>query len=346
MTLSAAAPFAVAHYALDEGSGNAVESVHGYTGVQNGTVGTGTVFSKAARDFTGSVLKYFETADNADLSGGDIDFCVIAQVRFHVVQGASLVSKEDSGNGEYRLYTDVSGNLLKFYCASSGGYGGIDIVAATNLGVPATATNYLVVAWHDATNNQIGISVNGNSETPVSHAGGIFNSATAFRIGLDGAADSLNGSIREVVILRNRFLTPTEIAELYNSGAPIDFADWAATAPLAAGTASLSYSGPVGIALTSTDPTGGTGPYTHQWQRSVDGGAFGDLTNGGGVTGATTGALVDGSVTAGHVYAYRDHQGDSAAGSVFTNTVSPLVLYPGGLLTGGAAGGVGSLLVY
>jgi hypothetical protein len=128
MTLSAAAAFAVAHYALDEGSGNAVESVHGYTGVQNGTVGTGTVFSKAARDFTGSVTKYFETADNADLSGGDIDFCVIAQVRFHVVQGASLVSKEDSGNGEYRLYTDVSGNLFKFYCASAGGYGGIDIV--------------------------------------------------------------------------------------------------------------------------------------------------------------------------------------------------------------------------
>lgn len=114
----------------------------------------------------------------------------------------------------------------------------------------------------------------------------------------------------------------------------------AATA-LAAGTASFVSSGPGGIAVTATDATGGTPPYAYQWQRQVNGGSFSTLSNGGGVSGADTLAVTDGSATAGNLYGYRLLYQDSVPSSVTSNTASAQ-LYSGGALSGGGGifGGV------
>lgn len=107
------------------------------------------------------------------------------------------------------------------------------------------------------------------------------------------------------------------------------------TAPaLTAGTASFVSSGPDGIAMEATDATGGTEPITQQWQRNEDGGDYADLTDGGGVTGATTLELIDGSTEAGTLYGYRLVYTDDDSETATSNVVTAQV-YTGGPLTGG-----------
>ena len=103
MSLSTAAPFAVAHWALNESSGNAVESINGYTGTLSNTAGASTVFGQSARDF-GTANGSFTVADNANISGGNIDFCIIAQVRLtDLIHDQTILSKGNSSDGEYAL---------------------------------------------------------------------------------------------------------------------------------------------------------------------------------------------------------------------------------------------------
>jgi hypothetical protein len=105
---------------------------------------------------------------------------------------------------------------------------------------------------------------------------------------------------------------------------------------LTAGTASFVSSGPTAINVTATDATAGTAPYTYQWQRNSSGGAYGNISNGGGVSGATTLSLTDGSATAGTLYGYRLVYTDNAAASVTSNAVTAQI-YTGGSLAGGGA---------
>jgi hypothetical protein len=112
----------------------------------------------------------------------------------------------------------------------------------------------------------------------------------------------------------------------------------AAGAALTAGTASFVSSGPGGVAVTAADATGGTAPYTYQWERNANGGSYSNLSNGGGVGGATTRDLTDGSAAAGTLYGYRLKYTDSAGtpATVTSNAVTAQV-YTGGALTGGGS---------
>ena len=115
---------------------------------------------------------------------------------------------------------------------------------------------------------------------------------------------------------------------------------------LFAGTATFVSSGPLGITVSATDATGGTLPYTYQWQRNTNGGSYSNLSNGGGVTGATTLNLFDGSAVVGNLYGYKLVYTDAAPQSATSNSVTAQV-YTGGTLTSG--GGVfpifGSLII-
>lgn len=111
----------------------------------------------------------------------------------------------------------------------------------------------------------------------------------------------------------------------------------AGAVPLTAGSVSFHSCGPAGgspfIRMTATDATGGTSPYTYVWKRSVDGGAFSTLSNGGGVSGATTRDVTDGSATAGHVYVYKVDYTDSAVSpATATSAPSTAQVYSGGTL--------------
>jgi hypothetical protein len=118
------------------------------------------------------------------------------------------------------------------------------------------------------------------------------------------------------------------------TGYGIDRATYTGIPGLVAGVASFTSSGPAGIVVTSTDATGGSPAYTYQWKRSTNGTSFSNLTNGGGVSGATTLTLTDGSAVAGTLYYYQLVQTDAAAIAVTTNTVTAQ-LYTGGSIGAG-----------
>lgn len=111
---------------------------------------------------------------------------------------------------------------------------------------------------------------------------------------------------------------------------------------LAAGTASAVHTGPAEIKVTTTAPTGGTAPYVYGWERApgASGGSFTVLTNGGGVSGATTATLTDGSVTATNTYRYRPIFEDDEAATAVGNTLT----LKAGVSIPSVGGGGGSLV--
>jgi hypothetical protein len=114
----------------------------------------------------------------------------------------------------------------------------------------------------------------------------------------------------------------------------------AAGAALSAGTASFVSSGPAGIAVSATAPSGGSGAITYQWERNEDGGSYADLT------GETALACDDDTATTpGVLYGYRLKQTRNAT-TVTTNAVTAEV-YDGGVVGDGSGGSfVGSAYVY
>lgn len=106
-------------------------------------------------------------------------------------------------------------------------------------------------------------------------------------------------------------------------------------APLVAGAASFVSSGPsAGILVSAAGPSGGTGSYAYHWQRNASGGGYSNLSNGGGVSGATSLNLTDASGSAGTLYGYRLVSTDASSNTATSNAVTAQV-YTGGALTGG-----------
>lgn len=103
---------------------------------------------------------------------------------------------------------------------------------------------------------------------------------------------------------------------------------------LAAGVASFVSSGPAGISVSASDAAGGTAPYTYQWQRSVDGGTFANLS------GATARTLTDATAASGHLYGYQLAYTDAASATATSNAITAAV-YTGGAISG--AGGPTSI---
>lgn len=230
MALSDVVASVVAAYALDEASGNALDaSGNGYDGVEtSGTIGTGTVFGGNARDFEDGDTEYFEVADNADLSGADIDWCVIAQVQLES-KGANRIflKKGDGDDLEYDLSYQTADDKFQFRVSSGNGFANLADVDDAMLGSPSTATDYLIIAWHDAGANTINICTNNNTPSSNGYTHGLYNSAAPFAIGAYPEFSQYHdGLLREVIIIRGRFLTSDERTELWNDGDPIPFADW------------------------------------------------------------------------------------------------------------------------
>jgi hypothetical protein len=112
-----------------------------------------------------------------------------------------------------------------------------------------------------------------------------------------------------------------------------------ASSSLAAGTASFVSSGPGGISVSATAATGGTAPYTYQWQRSTTSGSgFSNLS------GATSLSLTDATASAGTLYYYRVVATDNVSATANSNEVAAQV-YSGGALTGGVFPVFGSLVI-
>lgn len=223
----------VSYYALDEASGNGLDSHGSNTLTDTNTVAAATGKVSGCRDFELSNSEKLTINDNASFSVGDIDFSIAAWFNGEsFVSGSDencIVGKRADSNAatglEYWLRQNA-GNL-QFLVSSDGGVGGLSSV--TWSATPSTATWYFVVVWHDSVNNQIGIQVNDGTAVTAAHSTGVVDGTAPFVIGATGAgAGYFDGLIDEVAFAK-RIWTPTEKTWIYNSGNGRSYADWAAT---------------------------------------------------------------------------------------------------------------------
>lgn len=210
----------ISYWKLDEASGSRDDS-HGTNHLtDNGSVGSGTGKIGTAADIT--TTTYLSCADNAALSTGDIDFTISVWCKADSFSGAygQVLSKwsTDDANNEYLIdYTSDTTQTFRFGVRSGTTFGSVSWSSSAS-----TATWYHIVAWHNATSNEILISV--NNGTPVSAAWsiGVNDGDSTFMIGalggFSGNVEShFDGLIDEVGFWK-RVLTSDERTSLYNGG--------------------------------------------------------------------------------------------------------------------------------
>jgi hypothetical protein len=216
-----------AYWSLDEASGNAIDA-HSTNDLPEtgGTITSTTGKVGNCRVFLNADTEWFELADNAALSTGDIDFTIAAWLYFDTGSIAAFpmaVSKfsATAAQAEHIIYLDTNANRFTFRIGSGGS--AVDVVA-NNHGAVSGNTWYFVVAWHDSVNNQTGISVNAGTADTQAHSGGVNDGNAPFQIGA-GTYDSRywDGRIDEVGFWK-RVLSGAERTELYNAGSGRDYA--------------------------------------------------------------------------------------------------------------------------
>jgi hypothetical protein len=214
----------ISYWKLDEASGNALDA-HGANAL---TETSGTIASAAgkignARDFeaTGDT-EYFEIADNADLSTGDVDFAFQCWINAESVGANRRIAGKwgSAGNLEWLLLV-TSSDLVRFQ-VSNDGTASVSVEASTH-GAIVAATWYHVACWHDSVNNQIGVAVNAGTPNTTAHSTGVFDSATAFTLGAANATQHWDGLLDEAAFWKGRILTSQERTDLYNGGAGLAY---------------------------------------------------------------------------------------------------------------------------
>lgn len=219
----------ISYWSLSEASGNALDAHGSYDLTEtSGTIGSGTGKVGNARDFGGDTdSEYFVHADNADLSAGDVDFSFACWVKadtwtnssgYPVIASKGWTASADT-NREWVLFRNAVGNKLTFQVANS-----TDAGDAVQWGTsPLTATWYHIVCWHDATANEIGITVNDGTPVTTSRSAGVNDGNRGFCIG----ASILQGLYFDGLIdefgFWKKVLSSSEITELYNSGSGLAY---------------------------------------------------------------------------------------------------------------------------
>ena len=173
-----------------------------------------------ASQFTRANTEYLSSADTADLSVADIEFCFAAWVYLdsEPAAGMTVISKNTSGtNREYRLTWNNTTQRFNWQAFDSGGTS-IGTADATTFGATATATWYFLYCYHDPVANTLGLSVNNGTINTVATTGVPADTTSAFGIGADAAAATWDGRIDEVAMWKNRLLhRGAELPWLYNN---------------------------------------------------------------------------------------------------------------------------------
>lgn len=178
------------------------------------TNNNGVTFGANGADFTAASSHWLSRASNSDLQIGNnnrlFDFWFNADALNSVI-----FCKEDNSNRSYELYLNGSG-VLGWYCYQ-GSYTNINW--GSNL---STGTLYYVQVWHDADNDEIGISVNGGTAvTTAFSSSGVATNARPLQIGrFDGGTPfHFDGRIRDFGVY-NALMDAEQTAWRYNGGTP------------------------------------------------------------------------------------------------------------------------------
>lgn len=197
------------------GNGNTLTDVSPYAASGVGRFGNAVNLVSANTEFLYST-------DNPDLSTGNIDWTISTWVYLSTTASQDIASKYGAGTGADKEWilktTGASMASLVWYTDNAGSN---QAVTASNFGALSQNTWYFIMAYHNASNNTIGISVN-NSIPNTQPATGGNDGAGNFYAGYNAAG--LNGRLDDLRIYK-RILSPYEAEQLYNWG-PAPVAWW------------------------------------------------------------------------------------------------------------------------
>lgn len=220
-----------AGYQLAEASGNALDVLLSNDLTASGSPGSGTGKVGNCRTFNGS-SQYFSKADNATLSTGDIDFSGMAWVSISNTSSYPIVGHKgwaaSGSNREWVCYYDGGGSArFKFEV----GYGASQrTVTANNYGAVSTNTFVLVAFGHNASTNEIWISVNAGTPDTTAHSDGVNDGNGDFVIGASVSQGLYYpGSIDEFYFFKRDIRS--DLSSFYNSGSGLAYSSWAGGSP-------------------------------------------------------------------------------------------------------------------
>lgn len=206
-----------ADYELDEASGDAIDSHNSNDLTDNNTVGATTGLISGARTFNGS-NEYFS---GSLLSGSKTNLSLEAWVYRASSGDVITVGWGGTNNNRFnilwfsdnRLYFQVENGAINYRYITSTDTGWHHIVLTYD-GSQGTASNR-VKAYYDGSLQ----SLTGGTSTPSS-----YTITGNFEIGRESANSRYTLGYHDVTRVWDRTLSGTEVTELYNSGAGLDYA--------------------------------------------------------------------------------------------------------------------------
>ena len=183
-----------------------------------------------AAQFVDGNSEYLSVAD--PWTSGDIDFSVGCWVYLDDLTGdLPIASKDDGTQQEWRLYYDDNTTDAWVFEIFDGAGGSRGTVSKTTP-APAATTWFFVVGAHDATNNEVGVSVNGSAYTTAATSGVAVDTDDPFELGRMTAATYHDGRLSQCFFIKEE-LSAADLGDLYNNGIPVpsrQFAQRVATA--------------------------------------------------------------------------------------------------------------------
>jgi hypothetical protein len=233
----------IAYWPLNEagGANNALD-LHSnaltLTQVASPGSAAGKVYA-GARTFNGST-QYFSRVSEAALQTGDVDFTLAAWVYLTFVPAGAgyqiiqhVINSPTNSSGEFGIA--YGGNAtdslrrLQFFVSANGAIW-TDSIKCDAFGAFAINTWYLILAQHDAANNTISVSVNGQTSSKA-YTAGVYAGSNTWWFGGISNGSWLNGRIGPVAMWKSAaggggVLTAAQRTALWNGGAGLAYADF------------------------------------------------------------------------------------------------------------------------
>jgi hypothetical protein len=204
----------VSYWNLSEASGNRADSHGSNTLTDNNTV---TSVTNAPANMPGTVAnfvalsaQYFSIVENT-IWNGDIDTTIAAWVYRNTTGVDVIASRENGATRSILLRGDGGANDASLFTRDYAD-------SVTKSGTLTAATWHLVIAWHDAAGNSIGVQVDDAAAATASTGGVNTTPNGTFALGGRITNSHLDGRMSSPAVW-SRVLTAQERADLYAAGA-------------------------------------------------------------------------------------------------------------------------------
>lgn len=179
--------------------------------------------------FQRATSHYFEIADNAALSTGDVDFTFAVWLRPDYLSGDLRIARKGltSGTLEWTMYYRVANTRFTFGISNDGANLSV-LSGAQGPTYTVPGSWVFLVGWFDSVNNTINCQMNNTTvnsaatgtNAPVDRAGAVFLGRTDFGVSVDGPMQH--------AAFWKRVLTAQERTFLYNGGLGRDLSEFGA----------------------------------------------------------------------------------------------------------------------